>query len=529
MSETVIGEKGMVVAPHVAAAETGAEILRAGGNAIEAMIAAAATIAVVYPHMNAIGGDGFWLIREAGRPPLFIDACGAAGARATIRAYRDKGHEAVPERGGDAAITVAGAVSGWQSAHDIARSLGGGLDRATLLADAIRHAKDGSAVTRSQAELTARHVAALSAAPGFADVFLVDGKPPAQGAIIRQPRLADTLDQLAHAGFGDFYRGDVAKAVADDLERIGSPVTRADLAAHEAALQRPLHLTLPGVTLFNAPPPTQGLASLLILGIFDRLGVKRGESFEHIHGLIEATKRAFLIRDRAVTDPRHAGDVSLHLSPRVLEREAAAIDMHRAAPWPRTARKGDTVWMGAIDKSGLAVSYIQSIYFEFGSGVVLPATGITWQNRGASFSLDPAARNPLEPGRKPFHTLNPALARFDDGRVMTYGTMGGEGQPQIQAALFSRHALFGMDLGAAVAAPRWLLGRNWGSDHTNLRLENRFDPDLALALQRAGHDVEMLAEDYSDLMGHAGAIVRRADGRLLGAADPRSDGGAIAA
>lgn len=529
MVETVVGEKGMVVAPHAAAAETGAEILRAGGNAIEAMIGMAATIAVVYPHMNAIGGDGFWLIREPGKEPRYIEACGAAGAGASIRAYRDKGHERMPVRGADAAITVAGAVSGWHLAHELSKSLGGAQHPKTLLADAVAHAKNGIAVTRSQARLTALHHDALAAAPGFADVFLPEGKPPAIGDTIHQPRLADTLDQLAHAGFMDFYRGDVGKALADDLERIGSPVTREDLVRHEARFRAPLSVTLSDATVYNAPPPTQGLASLLILGIFERLGVKRGESFEHLHGLVEATKRAFLLRDKHVTDPVFAGDVSIHLSERVLAREAAAIDMRHAAPWPQVAEKGDTVWMGAVDGDGLAVSYIQSIFFEFGSGCVLPATGVTWQNRGASFHLDPAARNPLEPGRKPFHTLNPALARFKDGRVMPYGTMGGEGQPQTQAAVFTRHALFGMDVAEAIAAPRWLLGRTWGSDHLHLRLENRFDPDLVLALERAGHELEVIDEAYSDTMGHAGAIVRRRDGRSFGATDPRSDGAAIAA
>ncbi len=529
MSETVVGEKGMVVAPHAAAAEAGAEILRAGGNAIEAMIATAATIAVVYPHMNSIGGDGFWLIREPGKEPRYIEACGGAGSKAVIADYHRKGHDRIPVRGPDAALTVAGAVSGWDLAYEFSKSLGGVIDRRTLLADAIARAKAGISVTRSQTALTTRHIEALSAAPGFSDVFLDEGKAPALGALLTQPRLADTLDQLAHAGFHDFYRGDVAQVIADDLERIGSPVTRADLDGHQAHFRLSLSVRLSEATLYNAPPPTQGLASLIILGIFERLAVKRGESFEHVHGLVEATKRAFLIRDRAVTDHAHAGDVSLHVSDAVLEREAAAIDMQRAAPWPQVAAKGDTVWLGAIDANGLAISYIQSIFFEFGSGCVLPATGITWQNRGSSFSLDHRALNPLQPGRKPFHTLNPAMARFDDGRLMSYGTMGGEGQPQTQAAVFSRYGRFGEDLAAAIAAPRWLLGRTWGSDATNLRLENRFDPDLVRALERAGHDVEVIDEAHSDMMGHAGAIVRRKDGRLFGATDPRSDGAAVAA
>nr|WP_244670004.1 gamma-glutamyltransferase family protein [Kaistia sp. 32K] len=519
----------MVVAPHRAAAEAGAEILRAGGNAIEAAIAAAATIAVVYPHMNGIGGDGFWLIREPGKEPRYLEACGAAGSGATIKAYRSKGYDTIPTRGPDSALTVAGAISGWHTAFELSQSLGGRLDRPTLLANAIAHARDGITVTRSQARLTATHHAVLSEQPGFGDVFLVDGKAPETGAQLRQERLADTLDHLARAGFLDFYRGDVASEIAADLNRVGSAVTRGDLEAHEARLRAPLSVRFQQGTVYNSPPPTQGLASLLILGIFERLGVKRGESFEHVHGLIEATKRAFLKRDQHVTDPIFAGDLSMHLSPRMLEREAAQIDMTRAAPWPQPAKKGDTVWIGAIDASGLTVSYIQSIFWEFGSGVVLPATGITWQNRGASFSLDPKSLNPLEPGRKPFHTLNPAIARFDDGRILSYGTMGGDGQPQTQGAVFTRHVLFGMELGEAIAAPRWLLGRTWGSDHTNLRVENRLDPDIILALERAGHEVEVLDEAYSDTMGHAGALVRRKDGRIFGASDPRSDGAAVAA
>ena len=182
--------------------------------------------------------------------------------------------------------------------------------------------------------------------------------------------------------------------------------------------------------------------------------------------------------------------------------------------------------MGAADSSGLAVSYIQSLYWEFGSGCVLPRTGVLMQNRGASFSLDPKSLNALMPGRQPFHTLNPALAVLADGRVIAYGTMGGDGQPQSQAALLSRHVMFRQPLDRAIDAPRWLLGRTWGSPHTNLRVESRFDGNLIDRLLSAGHDVEVLSEPYSDTMGHAGAVVLHVDGSLEGAHDPRADGGA---
>jgi gamma-glutamyltranspeptidase/glutathione hydrolase len=214
------------------------------------------------------------------------------------------------------------------------------------------------------------------------------------------------------------------------------------------------------------------------------------------------------------------------LTPEALAREAKAIDPSRAAPWPEPAGKGDTVWIGAADSSGLVVSYIQSLYFEFGSGCVLPGTGIIVQNRGSSFSLDPGALNPLEPGRKPLHTLSPALAILNDGRVVAYGTMGGEGQPQTQSAFFTRYVDFQVPLGEALDRPRWILGRTWGSTITNLRLESRFSEEVVDRLRRAEHDVQVLSEAYTEVMGHAGAVVMHPDGTLEGAHDPRSDGGA---
>ena len=527
MNETVIGEKGMAVAPHRAAAEAAAEVMRAGGNAVEAMIAAAATIAVVYPQMNSIGGDAFMIIAAPGRPPRFIDACGAAGSLATAERYRKEGYDELPARGPLAALTVAGAVSGWALAMEAAASFGGRLSRRDLLGDAVGRAREGVPVSPSQWRKTVANVETLKDVPGFADHFLADGKAPEIGTVWKQLRLADTLDQLAHAGFDDFYRGDVAVEIAADLEAVESPVTRDDLRRHEARLREPLSLKLDDCTLFNAPPPTQGLASLIILGLFERLKVARGESFDHIHGLIEAAKRAFVVRDAEITDPAFSGDVKRFLETAWLDEEAATIDRKRAAPWGGGA-DGDTIYMAAVDASGLAVSFIQSTYWEWGSGVVLPRTGITWQNRGISFSLDPAAVNPLKPGRKPFHTLNPAFARFRDGRIMPYGSMGGDGQPQFQSAVFTRYARFGMEPGAAIDAPRWRLGRSWGADDFGVMMENRFDPDLVSALERAGHRVVVLPDAYDEALGHAGAIVRRADGRLFGAADPRSDGAAVA-
>ena len=261
--------------------------------------------------------------------------------------------------------------------------------------------------------------------------------------------------------------------------------------------------------------------------LYERLGVREAETFEYAHGLVEATKRAFRVRDRVVTDPaRLPQPAERFLDPALLAVELQKIDLRKAAQWPAPPGKGDTVWMGAADAPGLAVSYIQSLYWEFGSGCVLPRTGLLMQNRGSSFSLDPKALNRLEPGRLPFHTLNPALAVLNDGRVIAYGAMGGDGQPQTQAMIFTRHVLHGVPLDKAIDAPRWLLGRTWGSTVTNLRMESRFDGNLVDRMLSAGHDVEVLPEAYSDTMGHAGAVLLHPNGTLEGAHDPRADGGA---
>ena len=524
--------RGVVAAPHAAAVEDGRAILAEGGNAIEAMIAMAASIAAVYPHMNHVGGDGFWLIREPSGRVRAIMGAGRAGAKATLQLYRDAGHHEIPSRGPLAALTVPGAVATWMLASEAAKAqVGKGthakLPLHVLFEAAIKHAREGYTVTPSQARLTVEKYAELETAPGFMQAFLVDGKAPEAGAKLKQTAFAATLEHLAQAGLEDFYRGDVGREIASDLERIGSPVTRADLEKYEARIAEPLSVQIQAGTLYNTPPPTQGLASLIMLALFDRLRVTQSESFEHIHGLVEATKRAFRVRDRFVTDPDQIdGNLNHFLSPPFLDAEAGKIDPRKAAPWPAPEARGDTVWMGAADASGLVVSYIQSIYWEFGSGCVLARTGVLMQNRGASFSLDPKALNALAPGRRPFHTLNPAIAALKDGRVIAYGTMGGDGQPQTQAAMFTRHVLFRQPLEQALDAPRWLLGRTWGSSVTNLRLESRFDGNLVDRLMAAGHDVAMLDEAYSDIMGHAGAVVLHSDGTLEGGHDPRADGGA---
>lgn len=526
MSLSAISDKGVVAAPHRLAAETGRAILEEGGTAIEAAIAMGATIAVTYPHMSGLGGDGFFLIREPDGRVGTIEACGPAGSGASSAAYRKLGHDIVPPRGPLAAATVAGVTGGWKLAREAGR---GRLPLKVLFSDAIRHAREGFKVSRGQGQNRAKLPDELFAAPGFAGQFLNEGKLYGEGELLRQEKLAATFEQLAHAGLDDFYRGDIGREIASDLEAIKSPVTREDLRRYEARLRPPLTLSLKSATLWNAPPPTQGLASLLILGIAEKLDLGRAESAEFVHGLVEATKRAFLIRDLVVTDPAYQDrDPKNFLTPERLMAEASRIKKDRALPWPSAPLgEGDTVWMGAIDREGRAVSYIQSLFWEWGSGCVLPKTGILWQNRAQGFSLDERARNPLQPGRLPFHTLNPPIAVMKDGRVVSYGSMGGDGQPQTQGVVFVRYAGFGMSPEESVEMPRWRLGKSWGANETTLKLEPRFDGALIEKLEKLGHEIEMLEKPYSGETGHAGLIVRHPNGRIEGAHDKRADGGAL--
>lgn len=527
MIHSTRGVRGMAVAPHSLAAQSALAVLREGGNALEAAIACAATTAVAYPHMNSIGGDSFWLISVPGQAPRAIDACGAAAAAASVQWYAERGVTAqLPARGPLAALTVAGTVSGWELAFGLARQLGGKMPLSRLLADAIDYAIRGVPVCESLARSIAAKRDELAPQPGFAGLFLPGGDAPPIGGRLMQPRLAAALHHLSDVGLDAFYRGDLARSIAADLERLGSPIALNDLIVHRARWRAPLQLALRRGAVYNLPPPTQGLVSLLILGQLDALGI---DALSHddprfVHLVVEATKQAFAVKDSYITDPIYmAVEAQGFLDPAAIRAMAGRISPERAAPWPPLPGPGDTVWMGVIDDAGRAVSCIQSIYHEFGSGIVLGESGINWQNRGVSFSLESDALNRLMPGRKPFHTLNPALAQLNDGRTVVYGTMGGDGQPQTQAAIFSRYVNFGLDAQAAIAAPRWRLGRAWGQDSDTLKLEGRFSAATLDGLRGLGHEIEVLG-DYDESMGHAGMVVRHANGTFEGGADPRSNG-----
>ena len=516
MINTPRARRGMVTAPHHLASQAGLAVLREGGTAIEATVAVAATLSVVYPHMLSVGGDAFWLVAKGADDPIAVDACGAAGAKVTRDLYR--GLNAIPLRGPLAANSVAGAVSGWGAALEISKRWGGRLPLARLLEDAIHYAEHGFPVSDHLAAVPAEAQAELAPQPGFAALMMPAGAWPRPGTVLKQPALAATLKRLAEAGTEDFYRGELARTIAADLARAGSPLIADDLTGHHARERAALSIETSKGRIYNFPPPTQGVASLLILGQFDRLGVAEADGFDYFHALIEASKQAYRVRDRVVGDPDYMKEkASDHLTGAALDKMAASIDRRHAAALLAPAGAGDTAWMGAIDGEGRAASHIQSVFHGFGSGVVLHDTGIVWQNRGTSFSLDACAANPLTPGRKPFHTLNPAMARLKDGRLVTYGTMGAHGQPQFQSAFFSRYAWFGQGFQQAVTAPRFL------ALDGKVQLESRVDPGVVEKLRAAGHDIELMGP-FVSLFGHSGGIARHADGSLEGATDPRSDG-----
>lgn len=529
MLHTFHATRGMVTSPHHLASQAGLDVLKKGGTALEAVVATAATLSAVYPHMTGLGGDAFWLISYPDGRTCVIDACGAAATNASLSLYQSAGHTDIPWRGGLAANSMAGAVSGWQEALCQSAAIKPGLPLSELLKDAIYYAEAGYAVSDSEASLLKEKNAELAHNQAFMAAYAGQEALMRRGEIRRNPALGRTLRSLAEDGLESFYTGRIAHALAHDLQQAGSPLTPDDFARHKATLTAPLQASIHGATLYNTPPPTQGVASLAILRLFDQLHAPEAESFAHIHGLVEATKKAFLFRNAHVGDPAYMTECAQSFlnDTEQMKSLAACIDMQHAMPWPVPSQQGDTTWMGAIDSNGIAVSMIQSLYFEFGSGVFLPETGILWQNRGSSFRLADEGWNTLKPGRKPFHTLNPAMARFHDGRCMVYGTMGGEGQPQTQSAIFTRYARYGLPLQQAVTAPRWLLGRTWGAESVSLKMESNFSEPLIQQLRLAGHDVELVSP-LSSMMGHAGALVRHRCGLIEGAADPRSDGSVAA-
>jgi gamma-glutamyltranspeptidase/glutathione hydrolase len=521
----------MVCAPHRLAAEAGIAALRAGGNALDAAVAAAAAIAVVYPHMNGVGGDSFWLVYDASRGHLAgLNAAGRAAGSAALEDYRARFGASIAPRGGPAALTVPGTVAGWWAVHTYSRDrLGSTTSWAALLEHAIAHARDGFAVSDGQRRVTAQAASLFGDdAPSevrrtFWPLFHPDRFA---GGRFTQPELARTLALVADGGAEEFYRGDLGKRIAVGAAALGSPLTAADLAEHRADWVEPLRIPYRQGQAASLPPPTQGFAALAILGLIDGFDVARLGEADYVHLVVEATKIAFEDRDRYLADPDVvAVPVDECLDTMRLARRRRRISMGRAMPTDGPRSDGDTIAIVTADARGNAVSVIQSLYHEFGAAVVAGDTGVLLQNRGCFFSLDPEHPNRLAPRKRTAHTLIPSMYLVDGRPRFVYGTMGGEGQPQTQAALVTRLVDYGLPPQAAIDAPRWLLGRTWGETTRALRLERRFPADVIASLAARGHDV-LTVEPWSDLMGHAQVIGVRGD-EISGGSDPRADGAAL--
>ncbi len=523
--------RGLVATPHALASKAGLAVLERGGNAVDAAVAAGAAIAVVYPHMNGIGGDSFWLIYDArGHRLRALNAAGRSAAAAELETYRARFGAAIPVRGGAAALTVPGVVSGWWAAHALSRdSLASPIAWSALLEAAIVHAREGFPPSPGQRRETA------DAADLFGDATPRDLReglwrvfhPDLLGRErFVQSDLASTLEEIALGGADAFYRGALAARIARGAGAAGSPLTADDLARHQPEWVEPLRVAYRGGEVASFPPPTQGFAALAIMSLLEGFDVGSLGEADYVHVVVEATKLAFEDRDRYLADPTQATvPVARCLDPARLAERRRRISRRAAMPAAGPAAQGDTIAIVTADADGNAVALIQSLYWEFGSGVIAGDTGVLLQNRGAFFSLDPGHVNRLAPRKQTAHTLIPSMYLVDGRPRLVYGTMGGEGQPQTQAALVTRIVDRGLDPQAAVEAPRWLFGRTWGEETRSLRLEDRFGDDVREALRGRGHEVEIV-EGWSDLMGHA-QLIRIDRAGLTGASDPRADGAAL--
>ncbi|HEX9396356.1 MAG TPA: gamma-glutamyltransferase [Burkholderiales bacterium] len=523
----------MVTSPHRLASAAGSDILRAGGSAVDAALAAAAVLAVVYPHMTSAGGDAFWLIYDASaRRVRFLDGGGRAAASAGIDYFRSRGMGEIPFRGIlPATVTTPGAVASWCAAH----AAHGRLPLSRTLEAAIGYAHDGFPVSARLSNWIARSASELRESPGWAKIFLPGGEAPRAGAKLANPGLAQTLQALADGGRAGFYEGPVAREMARFARDGGGFFVAADLAAQQARWGEPLRGTYRDLTLYETPAPTQGFTVLQMLKLIEPFELHRKDFANPLraHLMVQAKQIAYHDRDRWIGDPAFV-DVPMAklLSGEYLDERRRLMDPARALAWDKVpsygSLKGDTVYVAAADAEGNAVSLINSLYGVFGSGMVAGDTGVVLQNRGAYFSLDPRHPNRLEPGKVPLHTLIASLGFRNDRLWSALGCMGADGQPQIHLQAYTAMIDHGLDVQQAVEAPRWLSGRfALGEARDTLHIESRFGAAAIADLEGRGHLVDRWGE-WNELAGHAhGITVDAQGGGYAGGADPRSDGAAI--
>ncbi len=516
---TAHGVNGMAATSHPLATLAAIDMLRAGGNAIDAAIAAAAVQAVAEPHSTGIGGDCFVLyVPRGGAEIIALNGSGRAPQAAVADWFLERGIDRIGPQSPHA-VTVPGAVDAW------ARLLAdhGTKSMAEVLRPAIRHAADGFAVHPRSARDWAGQTAKLGADPTAARIFLPRGRAPRAGEIHRQPELAATLERIAAQGRDGFYVGPVAEDIVSYLNGLGGLHTPDDFARHRSEYVTPIHASYRGLDVYECPPNGQGIGVLIMLSIlagFDLAGLDPMGA-PRLHLQAEATRLAYAIMDRELGDPAQI-DVPVEkiLSPDNIDGLRARIRMDGAIPdLPgSTYTRTDTVYLCVVDRDRNAVSFINSIYYAFGSGLVGPASGVVLQNRGAGFVIEPGHPNCIAPGKRPRHTIIPGMVMKNGRAVMPFGVMGGEYQPVGQAQVLANIADFGMDPQSAIDMPR-------GMHHAGIyELERGIDGGVARQLQGLGHEVSWADEP----MGGGQAIwIDWQNGTLIGGSDPRKDGFAL--
>ena len=521
----VSGPEAAVVASHPLAAAAGADVLRRGGNAVDAAITMAAVLAVVRPHMNGVAADNFMLVHDARtRETVALNGSGRAGSRATPELFRERGLRSIPSTG-VLSVSVPGAVRGWEDA--LKRF--GTITLAQALAPAIRYAEQGFPVSTRLSLDIAEERAKLARDTAMARVFLVNGQAPEPGALLRQPELARTLRTIAEGGADAFYGGAPGRAIADFMSREQGLVTLEDLRAHRSTWETPIETTYQGLRILAFPPNTQGLAVLEQLNIGELFDLKAMgyNSADYIHTLVGASRLAYEDRDAHVADPAFVDVPVARLISKEHARERARLlgPRRRITPQLEEGRdgNGDTVFLCVVDRDGNAVSMIQSLFASFGSGRMVPGTGIVLHNRGSLYSLDPSHPNIVAPGKRPYHTLSPTLALRPDGSLhAVVGTPGGDGQPQTIVQVLNNMLLFGMTPQQAVEAPRWR-----ASGTNRLSVEPGIVDSVRLALAGAGHEVRV-SEPGAEFGGAQVILVHPVTKMRMTGADPRREAFGIA-
>jgi gamma-glutamyltranspeptidase len=516
-----LARRGMVASPHYLASEAGLDILKMGGNAIDAAIAASAMLQVVYPFVCGLGGDVFMLIYDAKSGELHgLNGSGRSAQAATIERYHELGYTKMPTLGIHT-VTVPGCVSGWHTAIERFGRLG----LASALAPAISYAEEGFAVGPGLHSALTNMSKREGIHRSWHAHFLPNSTIPPVGAIARFPTLARTLRTVAKTGPWAFYQGEIAEQISTFFAREGGLISREDLAAHQSDWVTPLSVPFGDMRIYELPPNTQGVTALQMLGIVDQLHLGQDPlAAETVHLSVEAKKLAFADRNAYLTDIAYMHvDPSALIDSDYLAQRRTLIDATQANPSVVPGGfTGDTIYLCAADRDGNVVSLIQSNYMGFGSGVVVDDTGIVLQNRGAYFSLDPKAANALAPSKRTLHTLIPSMALRDGRPAIVFGTMGGDGQPQTHLQVYTAMARFGLNIQQALEMPRWVHGGT--PEGETLLVEKRFPSTTVDALRRLGHNVQE-DEMWSSAMGHANGIVFDAStGVMQGGSDPRAEG-----